>query len=144
MIKKLSNKQYDQYTASDLREFWCHYFQTVHRDTYNSGFVGNDLKRLKELVQEADVYWILYTMILAIDEGCKNLKFYFEDYSGIIVENPKEKFFVKIHGDKEQKQLLFQLVLLESKWFLSVSDVQKKQDILKQLRDWIDIKYGKF
>ena len=144
-MKKLNGKKYKDYTATDLRNFWCAEYQKKFGQDYQPhGYGGNELKALKELLEVNDVYDILTGMKRSFRSRDKqSIANFVEDFESYLPRFGKIEFFVGEQGKQLEKQKLLELIMLDSKWLPDVEDDQQKRKLIEWFEEWIERKNGK-
>lgn len=139
MVRRKLAKQIEEYTSKDLHRFWEEKFKVKHKsDYFVRSFIGKELSSLKSLLDNYDVFTIMLAMIVAIEEGSKDICFFAKDFKRFAPNSshPDIDFFVKEYGSEKQRQLLMELRLEDSKWFPTSNDLIQKRSLEEILRNW--------
>jgi len=139
--RKIKAKLPDKYTSKDVFDYWGECYENYFSTPYNPhGFVGLELQKLRETL----VFYDIYAVLLAIESGTLNGEsslVYFlsrlEDYLPS-TEYPQLHYWVRKKGGAEQKSLLLDLTLLESRWIPDPLDNSKKQELFTSLNSWVE------
>ncbi len=143
-MKKLNGKRYKDYTATDLRNFWCkEYLEQIGDEYQVHGYGGNELKAFKDLLEYNNIFDILVAIQKGIKDGKRTIKLFANAFGDYSPDFGKFEFFVKKYGRQLERDNFFELVILESKWLANADDRLKKKDLINWLEEWIEIKYGK-
>ena len=139
--RKSKTKLPDKYTSKDLFTYWGECYEKYFSTPYNPrGFVGHELQRLKEALVSYDVYAILLAIEFGVLNGESSLVYFLsrlEDYIPS-TEYPKLHYWIRKRGESEQKSLLLDLTLLESRWIPYPLDNRKKQELYDSLNAWVE------
>lgn len=143
-MKKLNGKACSDYTSLDLRNFWCkEYYRKIGEDYQPHGYGGNELKALKTLMIENDIFCILVAIRRALKVGVRDIHNFAESFEQFIPRFGKIEFFVAEQGSQVEKDKFFELILLDSKWLSGVEDDIRKKKLLAWFEEWIERKNGK-
>jgi len=134
-LKKIT-KKIEDYTARDLLTYWLSLVDSGHQ-----GFIGNELNVFKELLNDFDVYYVLYGIEQAVKSGCVSLSVFVDCFDDFVTgtKYPKLWYYVNKYGNGGMKEKLTELDVLERKWLPSAIDRQREQTIVAEIADWITI-----
>ncbi len=139
--RKSKAKFPDKYTAKDTYDYWGECYKKYFLTSYNPrGFVGHELQQLKEALALYDIYAVLLAIESGVLNGESSLVYFLsrlEDYIPS-TEYPKLNYWVRKKGGGEQKSLLLDLTLLESRWIPDPLDNSKKQELSDLLNAWVE------
>jgi hypothetical protein len=126
---KIKGKTIEQYSSRDLMNVWYEHYEEFHSEPYtHREFGGMELRHLKILLQDYDVYSILLAIENGIRNGEASIKYFAENIEQYIIDSQyvKYHYLIKKFAPKEMKEKLVRLSVLDTKWF---PDAQIKQDI---------------
>ena len=130
--------------AKDLYSLFNTLYNEKHgRDYKGVGFIGNEMKKMREVVDEfgsGNVACAISNCIRNNDRTVNvpyftaGIKYYLVPY------NPEIYWFVKYYGTPKVKKLFREYMFLDSTWLPSASKRIKRKEILKKLNDWVKVK----
>ncbi|MBI2020101.1 hypothetical protein HYS94_01645 [Candidatus Daviesbacteria bacterium] len=135
-----SKHKIEDYNALDLKEYWRKQYNKKHKEDYSThGYGGTELKNLKQLLQDYDVYTILLAIPAALEE-CNSINIFCSEIEKYITnyEFPKAVFYCLTKGDKEIQHKLQDLLVLEAKWLPTANDLKRKGTIASEIYEWIN------
>jgi len=139
--RKIKAKSPDTYTSRDVFNYWGECYEQYFSTSYNPrGFVGHELQQLKEALAFYDIYAVLLAIEFGVLNGESSLVYFLsrlEDYIPS-TEYPKLHYWIRKKGGEEQKSLLLDLTLLESRWIPDPLDNRKKQELFDSLNAWVE------
>ena len=139
--RKSKAKSPDKYTSRDVFDYWGECYEKYFSTPYNPhGFVGHELQQLKESLAFYDIYAVLLAIEFGVLNGESSLVYFLsrlEDYIPS-TEYPKLHYWIRKKGGEEQKSLLLDLTLLESRWIPDPMDARKKQELFDSLNAWVE------
>ena len=131
----------EKYTSKDLFDYWGECYEKFFLTSYNPrGFVGHELQKLKDSLALYDVYSVLLAIEAGVLNGESSLVYFISRLEEYIptTEYPKLHYWIRKKGESEQKTMLLDLTLLESRWIPDPLDNQKKQEISDSLCSWVE------
>lgn len=131
----------EDYTATDLKEYWCNQYNKKYNEAYSPhGFGGTELKNLKQLLQDYDIYTILLALQKALEDNCQSINIFCSNIEKYITnyEFPKAVYYCLTYGNEKIQQKLQELLILESSWLPTANTLQKKEQIAKEIYSWIE------
>ena len=134
----------DNLNAKDAYQLFDTLYQEKHGVAYRGvGFIGNEMHKLRELLDEFGSASIACAMLNCISANPKSVSVpYF--VAGIkyylVPHNPHIYWAVKRDGTAKIRNLWRTYMFLDSVWFPSATQKNKRKQLLKELREWA---YGK-
>jgi len=145
MVKR-NGKPLSDFNSQDVRkEFTWLYSRKHHKDYTTKGFIGYDLKIIKQAIEKYGLFKVLsglyngintnsdYVSIKYILKGFE-FKYYLTDH------NPELYYKVMAYGNDKVKAYWRKYVLLDTKWFPTASSEQRKKKIETKLLEWSNAK----
>ena len=137
-MKIKEKRPLEQYTARDLLSQWYMLYTEINKKDYShTTHIGFELKTLKDLQNNYDVYLILISMQNYIKKGGRSIQYFAEVIDEYL---PKTKYYKLIYlvskmNDDNLKKELKELLALESKWLPASNDRKKMKEIEGKLYD---------
>ena len=138
----LKKKVPEKFSSRDLLDYWYDNYLEINSVPYNHhSFIGNEMKKFKELLSDYDVY----TVLLAINNGIKNgetsVEYFCNGVEEYIIRTKYAKYMYLVSrvGKKEQRDALNELLMLENKWFPTAIDRKRSDEIVYNLDGWLDV-----
>ena len=139
--RKSKAKSPDKYTSKDLFDYWGECYENYFSTPYNPhGFVGHELQYLKEGLDLYGVYPVLLAIEFGVLNGESSLTYFYSRIADYIpsTEYPQLHYWVRKKGGSDQKSLLLDLTLLESRWISDPMDNRKKRELYELLNSWVE------
>jgi hypothetical protein len=128
--------------AKDLYSLFNTLYKEKHGVEYKGvGFIGNEMKKMREVVDEhgsGNVACAISNCIRNNDRTVNvpyfttGIKYYLIPY------NPEIYWFVKYYGNPKMKKLFREYMFLDSTWLPSASKRTKRKEILQVLKEWVN------
>jgi len=141
MVKR-DGKSLTDYNSQDVRkEFTWLYSKRHHKEYTDKGFIGYDLKILKQAIEKYGLFEVLSGLYNGIIRNSDTVsikyilkgfefKYYLTDH------NPELYYKVKAYGNSKVKAYWRKYVLLDAKWFPTAASEQLKNKIETKLLEW--------
>jgi|TARA_R110000824_G_scaffold147237_2_gene316678 hypothetical protein len=141
LSKKSKRKPPEKYIAKDVYDYWGECYSNYALTDYNPrGFIGHELQQLKEALALYDIYAVLLAVESGVLNGETSLVYFLSRLDEYIpsTEYPKLHYWIRQQGEAEQKSVLLDLTLLESRWIPDPMDNRRKQELAESLNSWVE------
>src|SRR3990167_7058110 len=118
-MKVKASKKPEEYSARDLLDQWYSIYKSINdKDYSHTHHIGLELKSLKDLQANYDVFLILVSMQNYIKRGGRSIQYFAETIDEYL---PRTKYYELIYlvtksKKDEYKKHLKELLALEAKW----------------------------
>ena len=141
-----SGKPLSEYNSQDVRKEFLWMYSRKHNKQYtDKGFIGYDLKIIKQAIEKYGLFKVLSGFYNGINTNSDSVsikyiikvfefKYYLTKY------NPELYYKVKAYGNDKVKAYWRKYVLLDSKWFPTAASEQRKKKIETKLLEWSNAK----
>jgi len=145
MVKR-NGKQLGEYNSHDVRkEFTWLYSRRHYKDYIDRGFIGYDLKIIKQAIEKYGLFKVLSGIYNGIHKNSDSVSikyiikgFEFNYY--LTAYNPEVYYKVMAYGNSRVKAYWRKYVLLDTRWLPSAASEQRKNKIETQLLEWANAK----
>ena len=145
MVKR-NGKPLGDYNSHDVRkEFTWLYSRKHHKDYIDKGFIGYDLKIIKQAIEKYGLFKVLSGLYNGINTNSDSVSikyilkgFEFKYY--LTKHNPELYYKVMAYGNVKIKAYWRKYVLLDTRWFPTAASEQRKKKIKIQLLEWSNAK----
>jgi len=141
MVKR-DGKPLKDYNSQDVRGVFTWLYSKKHNKEYtNKGFIGYDLKLIKEAVKQYGLFPVLAGFYNAIHtrKDTVTIKYIIKgfEFKYYLPDSNAEIYYkVMVYGTDKIKAYWRKYTLLNSKWFPTAASEQKKKKILNKLKEW--------
>ena len=145
MVKR-SGKSLKEYNSHDVRmEFLWLYSKVHHKEYVDRGFIGFDLKLIKQAIEQ----YGLFAVLSGFYNGVKtkpdtvSIKYIIKGFEFgyyLTSHNPELYYKVMAYGNDKVKAAWRKFILLDTKWFPTASSEQSKKQIKDRLLEWSNAK----
>ena len=141
-----NGKPLSEYNSQDVRKEFLWMYSRKHNKQYtDKGFIGYDLKIIKQAIEKYGLFKVLSGFYNGINTNSDSVsikyilkgfefKYYLTDY------NPELYYKVKAYGNDKVKAYWRKYVLLDTKWFPTAASEQLKKKIETKLLEWSNAK----
>ena len=141
-----SGKPLKEYNSQDVRKEFLWLYSRKHLKQYtDKGFIGCDLKIIKQAIEKYGLFKVLSGLYNGINTNSDSVsikyilkgfefKYYLTEY------NPELYYKVKAYGNDKVKAYWRKYVLLDAKWFPTAASEQLKNKIEAKLLEWSNAK----
>lgn len=137
-----NKKKPEEFTSTDLYRYWTTEYKKHKGTVYNPAVsIMYDQRLLKSLIDNHyDSYGILLAIKKAIINDTSTVRYFVLDFDSYVPDTdfPDIEYNIRERGDSERKKQLKELHVLEAKWFPNASDRKRKEELIRDLRDWLD------
>ena len=137
---KLTKKTPEKYNAKDLLNYWHVVYQQKHNKSYQThGFIGTELKNLKDLLESYNQYQIIVAMKIANGDSDMSVSGFCESVQEFITDNDARlQYYVQEQGTYIEKRKWTELIYQDSLWFPTPANLKRKEELMNELNSWID------
>lgn len=147
MIMEKREKAIEAYNCNDLHRVFSEEYYKKHGKEYSSArFIGYEMKLLKGILDEYDVYAILCGIVSCIKRNSNTVHIpYFVagiKYYVSTDDNPELQWDVLSSEQPEYVDKWNKLRLMKAKWLPKATDKIKINNLEKELMEWANEKKG--
>jgi len=145
MVKR-SGKSLVDYNSQDVRKEFVWLYSKKHNKEYvDKGFIGYDLKILKQAIEKYGLFKVLAGLYNGIktNPDTVSIKYILRgfDFKYYLPEHDAEMYYkIMVYGNDKVKAIWRKYLVLNSKWFPTALSEQKKKRLEQRLREWTDAK----
>ena len=129
-------------TAPELRKQWCIKFKQQNGEEYFPFMAPiREIKLLKDAVDEYGKYIVAMSMDDALEDGISSsIPSFIEalKWFSPTIKYPKIYYYVEKYGGEEERDLLFQLDLLQGNQFQTADSMEIEKNTVNDLYRWIE------
>lgn len=141
MVKR-DNKPLGEYNSHDVREEFLWLYSKHHNKPYQpKGFIGHDLKLIKQAISDYGLFAVLAGFYNGIRDNSDSVSikylirgFEFKYY--LTPHNPEMYYKIMAYGNPKVKAAWRKYLLLESRWLPDAESERKKNNIKTKLLEW--------
>ena len=141
-----SGKSLVDYNSQDVRKEFVWLYSKKHNKEYvDKGFIGYDLKILKQAIEKYGLFKVLAGLYNGIktNPDTVSIKYILRgfDFKYYLPEHDAEMYYkIMVYGNDKVKAIWRKYLVLNSKWFPTALSEQKKKRLEQRLREWTDAK----
>ena len=145
MVKRRGKSLVD-YNSQDVRKEFVWLYSKKHNKEYvDKGFIGYDLKILKQAIEKYGLFKVLAGLYNGIktNPDTVSIKYILRgfDFKYYLPEHDAEMYYkIMVYGNDKVKAIWRKYLVLNSKWFPTALSEQKKKRLEQRLREWTDAK----
>lgn len=145
MVKR-SGKSLVDYNSQDVRKEFVWLYSKKHNKEYvDKGFIGYDLKILKQAIEKYGLFKVLAGLYNGIktNPDTVSIKYIIRgfDFKYYLPEHDAEMYYkIMAYGNDKIKAIWRKYLVMNSKWFPTALSEQKKKRLNQRLREWTDAK----
>ena len=141
MVKR-NGKLLENYNSQDVRGVFTWLYSKKHNKEYvDRGFIGYDLKIIKEAIKHHGLFPVLAGFYNGVKNNNDNVSIKYIirgfEFKYYLPDNNAEIYYkVMVYGTDKVKAYWRKYLLLNSKWFPTAASEQKKKKIIEKIKEW--------
>ena len=141
MVKR-DGKLLKQYNSQDVRRVFTLLYSKKHNKDYTErGFIGYDLKLIKEAIERYGLFPVLAGFYNGVKNNKDNISIKYIikgfDFNYYLPESNAELYYkVMVYGTVKGRAYWQKYILLNAKWFPMAASEQKKKKDIEKIKEW--------